>query len=71
MHEMTAKALLDRWENLPEVSARDCLSRQVLGHLTSRWGVMVMIVLMTGTHRFGALRRRIGTVSERMLTQSL
>ncbi len=30
-----------------------------------------MISLLTGTHRFSALRRRIGGVSERMLAQTL
>jgi DNA-binding HxlR family transcriptional regulator len=48
-----------------------CPSRAVLQHLTSRWGVLVMVVLAQGTHRFSALRRRIGGVSERMLAQTL
>ena len=53
------------------VLAPDCPSRPVLQHLTSRWGVLVMAVLATGTHRFAELRRRIGGVSERMLAQTL
>jgi DNA-binding HxlR family transcriptional regulator len=48
-----------------------CPSRAVLQHLTSRWGVLVMVVLSRGTHRFSALRRQIGGVSERMLAQTL
>ncbi len=48
-----------------------CPSRMVLNHVTSRWGVLVLIALQDGTMRFSALRRRIGGVSERMLTQSL
>jgi DNA-binding HxlR family transcriptional regulator len=51
--------------------ASDCPSRQVLRHLTSRWGVLVLITLQGGTHRFSALRRQIGGVSERMLAQTL
>jgi DNA-binding HxlR family transcriptional regulator len=35
-----------------------CPSREVLKHLTSRWGVLVLITLLTGTHRFSALRRK-------------
>ncbi len=54
-----------------DVMAAECPSRAVLGHLTSRWGVLVMIALLTGTHRFSVLRRRIGGVSERMLAQTL
>ena len=49
----------------------DCPSRAVLRHLTSRWGVLVLIVLQSGTHRFSDLRRKIGGVSERMLAQTL
>ena len=48
-----------------------CPSREVLRHVTSRWGVLVLIVLKEGTHRFSELRRRIGGVSERMLAQTL
>jgi DNA-binding HxlR family transcriptional regulator len=44
---------------------------QVLKHLTSRWGVLVLIALLTGTHRFSELRRKVGGVSERMLAQTL
>ena len=39
--------------------------------MTSRWGVLVLISLDRGTHRFSELRRRIGGVSERMLSQTL
>ncbi len=53
------------------VMAEMCPSRRVLNHLTSRWGVLVMIALQNGTMRFSALRRHIGGVSERMLAQTL
>lgn len=52
------------------MSAR-CPSREVLKHLTSRWGVLILIALQSETLRFSALRRRIGGVSERMLAQTL
>lgn len=48
-----------------------CPSREVLSHLTSRWGVLVLIALLPGTLRFSQLRRKIGVVSERMLAQTL
>lgn len=48
-----------------------CPSREVLKHITSRWGVLVLIVLQDGTRRFSELRRQIGGVSERMLAQTL
>jgi DNA-binding HxlR family transcriptional regulator len=58
-------------DHIPDVLNEKCPSRQVLNHVTSRWGVLVLIVLQDGTHRFSALRRRIGGVSERMLAQTL
>lgn len=53
------------------VLAANCPSREVLKHLTSRWGVLVLIVLERRMHRFSELRRTIGGVSERMLAQTL
>ena len=51
--------------------AEQCPSRDVLNHLTSRWGVLVMVALRDGTHRFSDLRRKMGGVSEKMLAQTL
>jgi DNA-binding HxlR family transcriptional regulator len=51
--------------------AAACPSREVLKHVTSRWGVLVLIALETDTLRFSALRRAVGGVSERMLAQTL
>ena len=51
--------------------AQACPSRDVLKHVTSRWGVLVLMALEGRTVRFSALRRGIGGVSERMLAQTL
>ncbi|MGW1671911.1 winged helix-turn-helix transcriptional regulator [Streptomyces sp. NPDC002324] len=48
-----------------------CPHRLVLEHVTSRWGVLVLIVLLERSYRFSELRRAIGRVSEKMLTQTL
>lgn len=53
------------------VLASACPSRQILQHLTSRWGALVLISLHSGTKRFSELRRAIDGVSERMLTKTL
>ncbi|QSI77159.1 winged helix-turn-helix transcriptional regulator [Niveibacterium microcysteis] len=53
------------------VFAELCPSREVLQHVTSRWGVLVLVALLGGTHRFSDLRRKIGGVSEKMLAQTL
>ncbi len=54
-----------------DLMAEACPSREVLKHVTSRWGVLVLLALQGGTHRFSELRRAIGGVSERMLAQTL
>jgi DNA-binding HxlR family transcriptional regulator len=54
-----------------EVFAVECPSREILKHVTSRWGVLVLVALREGTHRFSDLRRKIGGVSEKMLAQTL
>jgi len=54
-----------------DLMAEACPSREVLKHVTSRWGVLVLIALETRTLRFSELRRAIGGVSERMLAQTL
>ena len=48
-----------------------CPYRLVLEHVTSRWGVLVLIELLERPYRFSELRRAIGRVSEKMLTQTL
>ncbi|KEP71608.1 transcriptional regulator [Thioclava dalianensis] len=53
------------------VLAQDCPSRNILKHVTSRWAVLTLIALQGRTIRFAALRRMIGGVSDRMLTQTL
>ncbi|MDT7838782.1 winged helix-turn-helix transcriptional regulator [Aquabacterium sp. OR-4] len=55
-----------------DLFAAACPSRAVLQHVTSRWGVLVLATLLVeGEQRFSVLRRRIGGVSEKMLSQTL
>ncbi len=54
-----------------ELMATDCPSRIILSHVCSRWGVLVLVALRGGVHRFSELRRKIGGVSEKMLSQTL
>ncbi|MFJ4711323.1 winged helix-turn-helix transcriptional regulator [Streptomyces sp. NPDC088785] len=48
-----------------------CPQRLVLEHVTSRWGVLVLLALEERSFRFSGLRREIGGVSEKMLAQTL
>lgn len=54
-----------------ELLNAQCPSRDVLKHISSRWGVLVLVILLGGMHRFSDLRRKIGGVSEKMLAQTL
>jgi DNA-binding HxlR family transcriptional regulator len=54
-----------------DLQQADCPTRTILNHVTSRWGLLILIVLLERTHRFSELARRIGGVSEKMLAQSL
>ena len=63
-------SLLERIR-MGEILARDCPSREVLNHVCSRWGVLVLVVLLDGMHRFSELRRKFCGVSEKMLSQTL
>jgi DNA-binding HxlR family transcriptional regulator len=48
-----------------------CPSRVVLDHVTSKWGVLVLVALADRTLRWGELRRTVEGVSEKMLAQTL
>ncbi|WP_018637218.1 winged helix-turn-helix transcriptional regulator [Parafrankia elaeagni] len=50
---------------------RDCPTRTVLDHVTSRWGILVLLTLAGRTLRWGELRRAVEGVSEKMLAQTL
>jgi DNA-binding HxlR family transcriptional regulator len=54
-----------------DLFSAECPSRTVLRHVTSQWGVLVLVALLSGTHRFSELRRKVSGVSERMLAQTL
>ncbi len=48
-----------------------CPTRVVLDHVTSKWGVLVLIALTENSLRWGELRRVVQGISEKMLAQTL
>lgn len=48
-----------------------CPTRLVLNRIADKWTVLVMSLLAQETKRFSALRRDIGGISQKMLTQTL
>ncbi|WP_158792766.1 helix-turn-helix domain-containing protein [Granulicella sp. L60] len=50
----------------------DCPTRNILDDVTSRWGSLVLVLLLRETcYRFSELAYLIGGVSEKMLAQTL
>jgi DNA-binding HxlR family transcriptional regulator len=49
----------------------ECLSRVVLDRIADKWTALIIYVLAAGTHRYAALQREIGGISQKMLTQTL
>lgn len=49
----------------------DCPIRDVVQRIGDKWSVLVIMVLIERPQRFGALRRAIPDISQRMLTQTL
>lgn len=46
-------------------------AQRLLGHLSNKWAVLVMRRLAKRTMRYAELKRDIGDISEKMLTQTL
>ncbi|MBF0529872.1 MAG: helix-turn-helix transcriptional regulator [Deltaproteobacteria bacterium] len=49
----------------------NCPTRVVLDRIADKWTVLIVGALEDRTKRFGELRREIGGVSQKMLTQTL
>jgi DNA-binding HxlR family transcriptional regulator len=54
-----------------DVYSPTCPSRSLLDLVTSRWAVLIVGALDDGPMRFGALRRRLDGISQKVLTEKL
>jgi len=67
-----ASPIIDADFSRGSVLSDRCPSRKVLTHVTSRWGILLLVALKDGqNHRFSDLRRTIKGISEKMLVASL
>jgi len=55
----------------PDAFVAACPSRELLARLGEKWAMLALVALDEGPMRFGALRRRLEGVSQKMLTQTL
>lgn len=61
-----------RFRDVPcDVMRPDCPARTILSLLAEKWALLVVHALSDGPARTGALKRRIGGISEKMLIQTL
>ncbi|MBY0301660.1 MAG: helix-turn-helix transcriptional regulator [Sphingomonas ginsenosidimutans] len=63
-------------ERLPEwtrgdVFAAQCPTRQLLDRVGDKWSVLVLILLADRDCRFNELKRQVGGISQKMLSQTL
>jgi DNA-binding HxlR family transcriptional regulator len=56
---------------LPLANAGSCPIRNVLDHVGSKWSLLVLFALRGGCLRFMELKRTIGDITQRVLTQTL
>lgn len=54
-----------------DVFAAQCPTRSLLDRLADKWTVLVLSTLEPGPERFNGLKRRVGGVSQKMLSQTL
>ena len=55
----------------PNLYSPDCPTRGILDNVMSRWGSLVIVLLLEHSYRFSELAYLIGGVSEKMLSQTL
>lgn len=61
----------DAISGIGQIFPAGCPSRTVLDHVTSKWGVLILVALADGPQRWSELRRRAQGISEKMLAQTL
>jgi DNA-binding HxlR family transcriptional regulator len=65
------KKNFDHWKDQVDPCEADCPSRDILDLIGDRWSLLIMMVIARGLHRNGELKRRVGGISQKMLTQTL
>lgn len=53
------------------VYSERCPSHNVLEGISDKWSILIMNILLHKTFRFGELKREVGGISAKMLTQTL
>lgn len=59
------------WIDKIDPCEANCPSRELLDLIGDRWSLLIMLVIAQGLHRNGEIKRRVGGISQKMLTQTL
>ena len=55
----------------PDAVIEPCAARQALDLVADKWTPLVVYLLADGPQRYSQLKRRLGGISQKMLTQTL
>ena len=56
---------------LTKEDAATCPVRSVLSKVTGKWQILIFLALEDESHRFGELKRTVGDITPRVLTENL
>lgn len=56
---------------LTKEEVENCPIRSVLTKVTGKWQLLILLTLSNEPYRFGALKRMIGDITQRVLTENL
>ena len=68
---MVSTSAIDQAVSPGGVFVAGCPSRVLIEHVTSKWGLLLLVALSEGECRWSELRRRADGISEKMLAQTL
>ena len=54
-----------------KAEAQNCPIRSVLSNVTGKWRILILLGLEDGPKRFGQIKRCIGDITQRVLTENL
>ena len=54
-----------------KAEASNCCIRSVLANVTGKWRMLLLLSLEDGPMRFGAIKRCLGDITQRVLTENL
>jgi DNA-binding HxlR family transcriptional regulator len=69
--EVGSQSGRNAWQGLSDAFNSECPAREVLDHITGRWGMLILAALGEEPQRFSELHATIGGISEKMLSQTL